>query len=178
MRLATVLGAAFLATILALPAAAAPCKTPRQFKLKWEGGKGSIYFIAHGCALPSSCPVQTGQTAAKLPIQVSLRSGSTALFQTEITSCGDAAKCAARNSGGCKGGGDAIKSDAGLVKLSYLTKGVSSVMARVHGTMSRPPDTSGPLTIALTDAAGYTVEATFQKCRSAVRAASINLVCR
>ena len=178
MRLATVLGAAFLATALATPATAAPCSKPRDLKLKWEGGKGQLYFIAYGCGLPPSCPVSGGATAAKLPLRVSLRGGDATFFQADLKACDDPKTCASRNSGGCTGGGDAFKSSAGMVKLSYPTKGVAGIRARFRGSMDRPPDINGPFTIHLTDAAGYDLEATFTKCRSANRAKSVNLVCR
>lgn len=176
MRLATVLGAAFLATSLASAAAAAPCKTSRELKLRWEGGKGQINFIAYGCSLPASCPVAPGSTAMKLPLQVTVRSGDTTLFQSKLEACTDN-NCVARNAGGCNGGGDRFRGSAGMAKLSYLAKGTTSAMIRARGAMNRPPETSGPLTVELSDAAGYKVEASFPKCRSATRSSNVTIVC-
>lgn len=179
MRLATVLGAALLATALATPAVAAPCKTPRQLKLQWQAssGKGQIHFIAHGCSQPASCPVAAGTLAAKLPIEASLKAGDVTVFVTEIKACDDPKACVSINSGGCQGG-DAIKDSGGLVKLAYQRKGTTSVTARLRGKMSRPPAITGPATITFTDAAGYTVQATFEKCRTADRTAGVTVICR
>ena len=176
MRLATALGAAFLVTSLAGAAFAAPCKTPRELKLRWEGGKGQINFIAYGCALPPSCPVTPGTTAIKLPLQLSIHSGDAAIFQAALSACADDS-CIARNAGGCNGGSDRFRSSAGMAKISYLARGSSSAMVRARGTMNRPPETSGPLTVDLTDAGGFKVEATFTKCRAASRASSVTIIC-
>lgn len=179
MRLAHVLGAALLATTLATPAIAAPCKAPRQLKLQWKAssGKGQIHFTTHGCALPSNCPVEAGKTAAKLPLHVALTSGDATLFQSDIEGCDEPRACTAINSGGCTGA-DAIKGKGGMVKLAYLSKGSTSVTARLRGKMSRPPALTGPVTVTLTDAAGYSVQATYEKCRANDRTGGVTVICR
>lgn len=176
MRLATVLGAAFLATALATAAFAAPCKTPRELKLRWEGGKAQINFIAYGCALPPSCPVTPGTTAIKLPLQVTVKAGDTSIFQSALSACTDA-NCIARNANGCNGGGDRFRSSEGMAKITYLAKGSTSAMVRARGSMTRPAETSGPVTVELTDAGGFKAEATFSKCRSAGRGSNMTIVC-
>ena len=100
------------------------------------------------------------------------------VYVTELKTCDDAKTCATLNTGGCGGGSDGVKSPAGLLKLAYLSKGTTSVTARLRGKMNRPPAMSGPTTITFTDAAGYTFEATFAKCRTSERAAGVTVICR
>jgi hypothetical protein len=180
MRVLSFLGAALLATAIGAAAEAAPCKEARQLKVQWKesSGRGQVYFIAHGCGLPAACPVDAGTTATSLPLQLSLRAGDTSFLDMPITVCDDSRRCASRNVKGCVGGADVHKSTDALVKVSYLAKGDSSVMLRARGAMNRPPDTTGPVTVRLSDAAGTTFEATFEKCRSAPRATGITLLCR
>jgi len=179
MRRSICLWTALLAAVMAAPVSAAPCKTPRQLKLEWHGnsGKGLLNFVAYDCALPASCPVERGTTATKMPLNVTLREGDKTIFQANIQTC-DKPKCASFNAGGCKGGGDSHKSSAGLVKLAYPTKGTTSATVRIRGAMNRPPAVTGPVTVTLTDASGYSLEATYTKCRSGVGTSSVTIACR
>jgi hypothetical protein len=187
MRLVTALGAALLATLgaallataLATTAEAAPCKAPKQLKVQWAAaGTGQIYVIAHACALPASCPVQAGTTATKLPLHVALRSGGSTVFETDMRACADTRICGSVNTSGCNGGGDAHKTATDLFKLSFLHKDMASLMLRVRGAMSRPSQTSGPFTLDVADAAGYSAQATFSKCRSSDRPTGVTIICR
>jgi len=178
MRLATVLGAALVAIALPLSATAAtPCKTAQQLKLRWEDGKGQVYFSASGCALPSACPGTAGTLIAKMPLHVIVRAGGATLFKGDVNTCDDPHRCIARNAGGCKGG-DNIRSSDALVKLTYLDKGSSSVMARVRGSMDRPAETEGPVTAEFTDSSSYSAQATYAKCRSKTNGSTVTIVCQ
>lgn len=178
MRLVTALGAALLATALATTVDAAPCKAPKQLKVQWDAaGTGQVYVIAHGCAVPASCPVPQGTTATKLPLHVALHSGSTTVFETDMHPCTDARTCGSVNASGCNGGGDAHKTATDLFKLSFLNKDMASLMLRVRGSMSRPAQTTGPFTLDVADAAGYTAQATFGKCRSSERPTGLTIIC-
>lgn len=180
MRLRLALWTALAATLVAAPSLAAPCQKPRQLKLNWSatGNQAQLVYVAYGCPLPPSCPTKAGTPATRLPLKVSLSSGGTELLKTELAACAEASKCRSLNTGGCDGGTDAHKDNDGLIKVVFPRRGGASVTARVRGSMPRPPEIKGPVTITLTDAAGYSAEATYTKCRGNSRPSTTTLLCR
>lgn len=167
-----------LAALAAAPADAAPCQKPRQLKLVWDASKaqGQLVFVAYGCGLPAACPTQDDVAATKLPVKVTLRSGTTTLFETQMRPC-DGETCRSMNTGGCAGT-DAHRAREGMVKFSYQRRGTASIMARLRGPMGKPSETAGPITISLSDGTGYAAEVEFEKCRFSARANGAILLCR
>jgi hypothetical protein len=180
MRAATPLLAAVAAAALASSAAAAPCRKPRQLKLRWDSasGQAQLISIAYGCPLPASCSNKEGELATRMPLQVSLRSGETTVFKTDLRPCDEPRKCQSLNHGGCAGGADAHKAGDGMVKFAFLRRGIASVTVRAQAAAARPPETRGPVTVAVSDAGGYSVEATFAHCRSIRHESGASLLCR
>lgn len=179
MRSACLFWAALAVAALATTASAAPCQKPRQLKLAWDeaSGLGNLVFVTYGCALPSTCPTKDGVPATRLPLKVSVRSGTSTLFATELRPCANEAKCKSINSRGCTGGADAHKAVEGMVKFTYQRRGTAAVAARLRGPMKRPPETTGPVIASVTDGAGYNAEVEFEKCRFTVRAIGVTMIC-
>lgn len=170
---------AFLVTF-APSASAAPCQKPRQMKLLWDGVNniGQLVFVTYGCAVPPGCPAKTGTLSTKTPLKIVLKAGDTTLFSSELAACDNPEKCKSLNTGGCPGGTDAHKGGDGLVKFSYQRRGMASITARLRASMQKPPETKGPVTVTVTDGAGYTSEVTYNQCRFNAREKSATMMCR
>lgn len=179
MRLSSALLAALVAAAVALPAPAAACKKPRQLKVLWDAkGEGQIVGIAYGCSVPPTCPTKEGKAATSMPITVAVRAGTEKVFDATLQPCDDERECQTVSSGACPGGVDAHKAANGMVKFAYNTRGTASVMARVRGPVLKREEIAGPVTLTVTDGAGYAVEATYTRCRSRLRENTNTVVCR
>ncbi len=163
-------------------AAAGTCARGRRMKLEWTAanGEGLLVFGAGECDLPSAClaaRLPPRELATQLPLTIAVRAGGAPLISATLGDCGSRA-CRSENTGGCPGGFDMYKDREGMAKVSYSRRGEASVMARIRAPMTAAPRGSGPVTVQVSDGAGYSAETTFEKCKVDAKPSTVTMECR
>jgi hypothetical protein len=166
-----------LVSLTVFPAAvhAAPCKGATRLQLRWSPSTGLalLSLSATQCDRPPGCSSEPGARAAgtmftKSPIAITITDASghslSSALDAGAADCGG--RCERVNRGGCLGGADVHRLAGSFVRYVVNTLGQTTVVAnKVKVPAATRPDLVTPVTVTITDAAGYSVTVDFHKCR-------------
>lgn len=184
--LATV--AVMIAALGALPrsAHAAPCAGVQRLQLRWSQNKGTalVSLSSALCDRPPSCSQSGARDAGamftKSPITITITDAAghslSGVIDAGASTC--SGRCERVNRGGCLGGADTHRIAGSVVRYSVNTRGQATVVVnKLKLAAAEPPNLVAPISVSVTDAAGYVVRAELHNCRSRTRGNGVALSC-
>jgi hypothetical protein len=184
--LATV--AVMITALGALPrsAHAAPCAGVQRLQLRWSQNTGTalVSLSSTLCDRPPSCSQSAARDAGamftKSPITITIKDAAghslSGVIDAGASTC--SGRCERVNRGGCLGGADTHRVAGSFVRYVVNTRGQATVVAnKLKLPATEPPNLVAPISLSVTDGAGYAVTAELHKCRSRSRGNGVAISC-
>ena len=179
--------AVIIVTLGALPPAAqaVPCGGIKRLQLRWSKKTGTalVSLSATLCDRPHNCSQSAAPAAGamftKSPITVTLQDAAGHSFSGAVDAgASNCAHCERVNRAGCLGGADTHRVGGTFVRYVVNTRGQTTVVAnKLKLPATEPPNLVTPITLTITDAAGYAITAELHKCRTRANASGVALSC-
>jgi len=172
---------------VAVGAHGSPCTGSKRLQLRWSAQSRSavVSLSVMLCGQPPTCgraaaEPTPGATFTTPPLTVTLSDAAGHRLRATVnaadTGCGD--RCGHVNRGGCPGGTDTHRLAGSFVRYVFGTQGHATVVAsKLKIPAIEPPALAAPLTVTITDATGYSVEAQLKSCRTRQSASGVAVAC-
>jgi hypothetical protein len=183
----TIVVAAVAVIGLAVASQGSPCTGSKRLQLRWSAQSRSavVSLSVMRCGQPPTCgraaaEPTPGTTFTTPPLTVTLSDAAGHTVRGTVNAaeagCGD--RCGYVNRGGCPGGTDTHRVAGSFVRYVFGTQGQATVVAsKLKIAASEQPNLTAPLTVTITDAAGYSVEAQLKSCRTRQSTSGVAVAC-
>jgi len=167
----------FALTVGTLPqaAGAAPCTGSKRLQLRWSktSALALVSFSSMQCDPPPTCDTPearaTGTMFTRAPITLTIKDalGHTLSRVVDASAANCTGRCERVNRGGCRGGSDTHRLAGSFVRYVVNARGQTTIVAnKLRIPTTEAPNLVSPLTVTVTDGAGYTASAELRNCRS------------
>jgi hypothetical protein len=162
------------AAVVSDAAAAATCAGAQRLQLRWSKSSGTalVSFSSMQCDPPPNCASRearaTGTMFTRSPITLTIKDalGHTLSRVVDTSEASCVGRCQRSNRGGCLGGSDTHRLAGSVVRYMVNAQGQTTVVAnKVRIPSTDAPNLVSPLTVTVTDGAGYTATAELRNCR-------------
>ena len=166
--------------------AAAPCTGSKRLQIRWSKSSGTalVSFSSMQCDPPPSCHTAearaTGTMFTRSPITLTIKDalGHTLSRVVDASDPNCVGRCERTNRGGCLGGSDTHRLGGSSIRYVVNAQGQTAIVAnKLRIPTAEAPNLVSPLTVTVTDGAGYMATSELRNCRVRQSSTSAAVTC-
>ncbi len=155
--------------------ATAPCTGSKRLQVRWSKSSATalVSFSSTQCDPPPNCSSTEARTSGTMftqsPITLTIKDalGHTLSRVVDASASDCVGRCERVNRGGCLGGSDTHRLAGTSVRYMVTPNGQTTIVAnKLKIPTTDAPSLVSPLTVTVTDGAGYAVTAELRNCRN------------